>query len=140
LIRNALEEGMFADVSPDQKKKELVDTAVKRLSALEENKTHSKHFHYNDCLAMGLTVDMLEDKKNGLLQDLVLTVHYCFIITLANTGAYKIIENHLGRASIRQQVAFVQPQQFTLGLPPELQAQLMKELEEEKKKRAEQTA
>jgi hypothetical protein len=83
---------------------------------------------------MGLEIEILED-GNGLLQDLILTVHHCFIITLANTAAFKIIENHLGRAAIRQQFVVQQPQQFSLGLPPELQAELMKQMEQEKRKK-----
>jgi ClpP class serine protease len=134
LIQNALEEGMFKSVEPEARKKELVDQAVKRLSELADNKTHSKHFHYDDCMDMGLNVEMLESKGNGELQDLVLTVHHCFMITLANTPAFKIIESHQGRAMIKQQQQ--QPTQFALNLPPEIQEQLKKEVEEEKKKKA----
>ena len=136
LIRHALEEGMFKDVTPEEKKKALVDRAVQRLSELADNKTHSKHFHYDDCVDMGLNVEMLESKGNGELQDLVLTVHHCFMITLGNTQAFKIIENHQGRAMIKQQF-FMQQQQppFQLNIPPEIQAELMKEIEEGKKKK-----
>ena len=35
------------------------------------------------------------------LQDLVLTVHHCFMNTLANTAAFKAIEDHRGRATIK---------------------------------------
>lgn len=132
LIRHALEEGMFKEVEPEEKRKELIDDAVKRLSELADNKTHSKHFHYDDCMDMRLNIEMLEDKGNGELQDLVLTVHHCFMITLGNTAAFKIIENHQGRAMIKQQQFLVQPPQFSLNLPAELQTKLMKELEEEK--------
>ena len=133
LIRHALEEGMFKEVTPEEKKKALVDQAVERLSELKDNKTHSKHFHYDDCKGMNLNVEMLEDKGNGELQDLVLTVHHCFMITLANTGAFKIIESHQGRAMVKQQLMAVQQPQFSLNLPPELQEELKKEIEEKKK-------
>ncbi len=81
---------------------------------------------------MNLNIEMLEEKGQALLQDLVLTVHHCFMITLANTAAFKIVENHLGRAHIRQQF-FVQQPQMNFNLPPELQAELMREMEEERK-------
>jgi hypothetical protein len=137
LIRHALEEGMFAEITPEDKKKAMVDKAVTRLSELKDNKTHSKHFHYDDCKDMGLNVEMLETKGNGELQDLVLTVHHSFMITLGNSPAFKIIENHQGRALVKQQqMVMQQTPQLTFNLPPELQAQLMKELEEEKKKKA----
>jgi ATP-dependent protease ClpP protease subunit len=133
LIGRALDQGMFRNI-PEEKKKLMLEQAVKRLSELTENKTHSKHFHYDDCVDMGLNVEMLEDKGNAELQDLVLTVHHCFMITLSNTPAFKIIENHLGRAMVRQQQQFlVQQPQFALNIPPEIQAELMKEIEEKKK-------
>jgi hypothetical protein len=36
-----------------------------------------------------------KDEK-GDFQDLVLTVHHCYMHFLMNTNAFKIIENHLG--------------------------------------------
>jgi hypothetical protein len=87
---------------------------------------------YDDCKDMGLNVEMLEDPGNGELQDLVLTVHHCFMITLANTPAFKIIENHLGRAMIRQQQLIIQ-QPPQIVFPPELVEGLKEELERSKK-------
>lgn len=52
----------------------------------------------------------LEDKNDKLLQDLVLTVHHCYMYSLSNTLAFKIIENHMG---IRY-VKIFQPQQTVL--------------------------
>ncbi len=49
--------------------------------------------------AMGLDVSLIEDDQD--LQELVLTVHHCFIHTLTNTMAGKIIENHLGNAVVK---------------------------------------
>jgi hypothetical protein len=48
---------------------------------------------------------MFEDDND--LQDLLLTVHHCYMHALANTGAVKIIENHSGAAFIKQTVQFV---------------------------------
>jgi hypothetical protein len=36
------------------------------------------------------------------LQDAVLSLHHSCILTLNSTRAYKIIENHLGKAFIQQ--------------------------------------
>ena len=52
---------------------------------------------------MGLNVIALEDDPS--LQDLVLTIHHCYMHTLANTGAFKIIENQDGKAMVRQQLS-----------------------------------
>jgi hypothetical protein len=51
---------------------------------------------------MGLKIVELE--KDPELQDLVLTVHHCYMHSLMNTSAFKIIENHKGAAFVKQQV------------------------------------
>ena len=48
---------------------------------------------------LGLKATPLEDDDD--LQDAVLSVHHCYALTLSNTGAVKIIENHLGKAYVR---------------------------------------
>lgn len=64
------------------------------------NKAHNRHIHIKDCIDLGLKIERLEDDKE--LQDLVLTVHHCFMHTLSNTNSIKIVENHDGAALIRQ--------------------------------------
>ncbi len=54
---------------------------------------------------------MLEDSNENVLQDKVLTVHHCFMHTLANTQAFKIIEDHRGKSFIE-----LQQQQASGGL------------------------
>lgn len=78
---------------------------VKKLSDYRDNKSHSKHIHYEDCKKMGLEVSLLEE--NQVLQDLVLTVHHCYMHALMNTPAIKIIENQNGAAFVKQNI---QPQ------------------------------
>jgi hypothetical protein len=56
---------------------------VERLSDYSRNKAHNRHIHTQDCIDLGLKVERLED--DGELQDLVLTVHHCFMHTLSNT-------------------------------------------------------
>jgi hypothetical protein len=48
---------------------------------------------------MGLKIFDLED--DGRLQDAVLTVHHAFMVTLSNTPAAKIVENHNGAAFVK---------------------------------------
>jgi len=74
---------------------------VEALGDAETHKAHERHIPASACTDMGLNVAMLEDDPT--LQDLVLTVHHAFMITLANTGAFKIIENQLGRAFVKNQ-------------------------------------
>ena len=72
---------------------------VEALSDVDTHKAHERHIPPTTCLDMGLNVTMLE--ADPILQEFVLTVHHAFMITLANTGAFKIIENQLGRAFVK---------------------------------------
>jgi hypothetical protein len=81
---------------------------VKKLTDYKGNKTHSRHIHADECHAMGLRIERLE--ADSTLQDLVLTVHHCYMHSLMNTPSFKMIENHLGTAFVKQQ-AVVQVQQ-----------------------------
>ena len=94
-LRKTLEEGMLRDLQSSEKNNS-VETITKRLTDLTHNKAHNRHIHYEECIDLGLKIEMLEDSKNETLQDLVLTVHHCFMHTLANTQAFKIIEDHKG--------------------------------------------
>ena len=64
---------------------------------------------------MGLKVEKIETDPE--FQDLLLTVHHCFMHALMNTPSFKITENHLGIALVKQQQVQVQPQ-LVIGQPP----------------------
>lgn len=66
---------------------------VKKLTDYTGNKTHERHISYDECVKMGLNVKLIED--DPVLQDLVLTVHHCYMHVFMNTSAFKVIENHL---------------------------------------------
>lgn len=93
---------------PNAKKKAL--KAVKELAHYTKNKTHERHIHFEECLAMGLNVKSIEaDKVNEGdggpdkdFQDLVLTVHHCYMHVFMNTPALKAIENHSGVAIFKR--------------------------------------
>jgi hypothetical protein len=107
-LEETLKENMLRHLIEEQRS-EAVTKIVDRLTNLGENKGHDKHFHLQECRDMGLTVVALEDEGNEVLQDLILTIHHCYIHTLTNTLAFKITENHLGKAIVRQQqMAIVQ--------------------------------
>lgn len=97
-VKEQLREVMFKDKKNAGKK---ADEITKKLSNFNENKTHSRHFHRNECRKMGLNV--LEIEKNAELQDLILTVHHTYMHALMNTSAFKIIENQNGAAFVKQQ-------------------------------------
>lgn len=62
--------------------------------------SHERHLHYEDCLSAGLKVVPME--SDDTFQDLVLTVHHCYMHSLMNTPSFKLIENHLGAAFVKQ--------------------------------------
>ena len=65
----------------------------------KKNKSHDRHIHLDQCKSIGLTVRAIEDDAE--LQDLVLTVHHCYMHALMNTKAFKIIENHNGAGFLK---------------------------------------
>lgn len=79
------------------------------LSDDQQHLSHSRAITRDQLRERGLTIVDLEDDQ--VLQDAVLSVHHAVAHTL-NGPAFKIIENHLGRAYIQQgaQFAFGPPQ------------------------------
>ena len=95
IVQEWLVSGMF-----DGKKnaKALANKVIAELGSHALTLSHARHISIDQAKALGLSIVPLED--DPVLQDLVLTVHHCCMITLQDTPAVKIIENHLGRASI----------------------------------------
>jgi ATP-dependent protease ClpP protease subunit len=88
----------------DSNAKRKAKSIVRELSHYTKNKTHDRHIHFDECKQLGLKVKSLEDDKAyaenieelGDFQDLVLTVHHCYMHTMMNTPAFKVIENQFG--------------------------------------------
>jgi hypothetical protein len=74
---------------------------VSFLNEHEDSKTHARHINIDEAKQCGLRIQDLEDDET--LQDLVLTVHHCFMHTFANANAIKIIENQNGIAVVMNQ-------------------------------------
>lgn len=96
-VQEQLKNIMFAGVSGAEGKAKKI---VKKLTDYKDNKTHNRHIHFEECKEMGLKVKQIEDDDK--LQDLVLTVHHCFMHSIMNTPSFKLIENHLGTAFVKQ--------------------------------------
>lgn len=106
-IETTLSENMFSGMPEDQKQ-EALRRASNLLSNSEDGRAHNTHFTANDCEREGLIIERLEDDQR--FQDLVLTIHHCYMHTLSNTAAFKVIENQLGRAMVKLQQQFhIQP-------------------------------
>lgn len=113
-LERTLGENMFADLPEAEKQSRIA--SVSAVFANNAGRAHNTHFQYQQCVDAGLNITRLED--DNTLQDLVLTVHHCYMHTLANTTAFKVIENHLGRATVRvlqQTVQLVQAPSVSLA-------------------------
>jgi ClpP class serine protease len=111
MAREWLVTGMLKDdAGRDAKAQHIVD----ELADHALTKSHARHLSAGRCKEMGLVVIALEGNQD--LQDAVLSVHHAAILTLAGTGAFKIIENHEGVASlsVAQQVIVQGPSQAPL--------------------------
>ncbi len=97
LVIDSLKRNMLKN-DPDIENK--AKSIAKELSDLTKNKSHERHFHADDCASIGLTIEKLEDDQ--ILQDLVLTVHHCYMYALANLPLSKIIENQNGNVIAKQ--------------------------------------
>jgi ClpP class serine protease len=104
-IVDALCKNMFSRKNP-KNRTAAAEKVKEKLTALGDNKGHDLHLHIDACKKIGLKVEALE--SDSKLQDIVLTIHHCYMHTLANTPAFKVIENQDGKAMVRQKAAIVQ--------------------------------
>jgi ClpP class serine protease len=95
--RELMENMLSADPNKAVRAAEIVD----KLSDFTGNKSHDRHIHVDECVAMGLNIEVLE--LDNTLQDKVLTVHHCLMHSLANSNAIKIVENQKGAAFVKNQ-------------------------------------
>ena len=66
-----------------------------------ESKSHSRHFPSSQCKEIGLNILDLEEDPS--LQDLILSLHHCYMINFDKSNAFKAIENQLGARYLRIQ-------------------------------------
>lgn len=96
MVRQWLEKYMLRD-DPDAAEK--ANTAAEWFANYEYFGSHGRRVSIDDVQNLGLKAVRLEEDQQ--LQDAVLSVHHCFSLTLSNTPAAKIIENHLGQAYVK---------------------------------------
>lgn len=95
MVRNWLVSGMFADRDDP---KAAAEKVMSELASHALTLSHSRHISAEKATELGIEVASLE--ADEALQEAVLTVHHACIQTLAETPAFKIIENHNGIAFI----------------------------------------
>lgn len=93
-------------------KETIADTIVGHFSSHGQTKTHGRHISGVHAKSLGLNIVELEtiepvDKKETEesdavpgFQDTLLSIHHAFILTLGETNAVKIVQNHEGKSSI----------------------------------------
>ncbi|MEO0124002.1 MAG: serine protease [candidate division WOR-3 bacterium] len=107
LVTEWLEKYMFANEDDAQEKAKTIGN---KLSAHSFFKSHARHIGREQVIELKLKITNLEDDQK--LQDLVLSVFHATTHTFDATPAVKIIENHLGKAFIKQS------QQLMIQVPP----------------------
>jgi hypothetical protein len=110
LVQGWLETYMFKDDPEGTKKASEIS---EWLAMHRHFKSHGRHIPRAELESKGLLIDHLE--QDQILQDLVLSVFHATNHTFNGTGAFKIIENHEGRAFVKSANVNV-PVQFQ-GMP-----------------------
>jgi Serine dehydrogenase proteinase len=115
-LKNTLRQNMFSELSQTEQDTKI--GTISKVFANNEGRAHNTHIQYQQCLNVGLEVRRLEEDQK--LQDLVLTLHHCYMHSMSNTAAFKLIENHLGRAMVKQQAMQFMPTSIPLNLGGQL--------------------
>lgn len=97
-LEKTLRENMLSHLAGEAQN-EVVNKII-GVFANNDGKAHNTHIQMQQCIDLGLVVEQLENDQT--FQDLILTIHHCYMHTLSNTAAIKLTENHLGRALVRQ--------------------------------------
>lgn len=66
-----------------------------------ETKSHSRHLSLEQCKNIGLNIVELE--KDGVLQDMILSLHHAYMIFFDKSTAFKAVENQIGARYLRIQ-------------------------------------
>ena len=99
LVETWLESYMFKN---DENRKKKACSISKWLANHQTFKNHARHLSRDDLGNHGLVIKPLE--TDHTLQDLSLSVFHATIHTFSSTPTTKIVENHTGRAFIKQAV------------------------------------
>lgn len=92
LVGEWLKTGMFSD-DPDADRK--VAKVLEKLGSHKNTKTHDRHISASEAKRIGLKVSLLE--KSQQLQDAVLSLHHCYMMTFSRVKVIKIFESSHGR-------------------------------------------
>ena len=72
---------------------------MKAFNNNDATKVHSRHISKEQCKAVGLKIIDMEENQH--LQDMILSLHHCYMIYLEQTIVTKIVENNIGGCVMR---------------------------------------
>lgn len=72
---------------------------MKAFNNNDATKVHSRHISKEQCKAVGLKIIDMEENQH--LQDMILSLHHCYMIYLEQTIVTKIVENNVGGCVMR---------------------------------------
>ena len=104
LVQGWLKSYMLQDIAKDEAEK-CAEEIAEWLASHSNFRSHRRHIPRSECESHGLKIDYLESDQ--ILQDLLLSVFHAATHTFNGTNAVKIIENHLGKAFIKQSHAVI---------------------------------
>lgn len=109
LSKNLVLEWLTKYMFKNEDGEEIAKKVAETLANHSLFKSHRRHIDRKQAKKIGLKITDLEiDDK---LQDLILSIFHATTHTFDGTGAVKIIENHMGKAFIKQLRVVVPPQQ-----------------------------
>lgn len=82
-------------ISEKSKRKKILDA----FNNNDTTKVHSRHISKEKCKEVGLKIIDMEDDQ--YLQDMILSLHHCYMIYLEQTIVTKIVENNIGGCTMR---------------------------------------
>ena len=89
LVESWLSQNMLKNSSSKE-----IKGVLKVLNENKDSKTHSRHFNKEKCKKAGLKINDLE--ADAELQEIVLSIHHCYMHFFTRSQYVKIIENHNG--------------------------------------------
>lgn len=98
VVADWLSRGMCSGENNPQNSAQAIVTA---LTQIGEEYGHGRHVSAESCRGIGLNIEMIEDDPK--LQDLILTVHHCYMHVFAHAPlCMKVVENNLGVKWVQQ--------------------------------------
>jgi 5-methylthioribose kinase len=95
-VEEQLSDTMFQS---EKNKSAKIKNVIQALTSYDRVKSHSRQIGCDEAAAIGLKIIPIEAEQD--LQDLILTVHHCYVHMLSNTQVFKVIENQNGAAFIK---------------------------------------